>query len=99
MTNPSRASHALLATSALLIPFRPTRRGPLMRPATRKGVAVLSAVTTTAIAAALVLGGGLTGRDTARAATGPALSVDQTVDRHPISPYIYGMNFTDEALA
>ena len=30
---------------------------------------------------------------------GPALSVDASADRHPISPYIYGMNFADEALA
>jgi hypothetical protein len=30
---------------------------------------------------------------------GPALNVDAQADRHPISPYIYGMNFTDEALA
>jgi hypothetical protein len=30
---------------------------------------------------------------------GPALSVDAQADRHPISPYIYGMNFTNEALA
>jgi uncharacterized repeat protein (TIGR01451 family) len=29
---------------------------------------------------------------------GPALSVD-AADRHPISPYIYGMNFCDEDLA
>jgi len=30
---------------------------------------------------------------------GPALHVDMTADRHPISPDIYGMNFADEALA
>ena len=30
---------------------------------------------------------------------GPALSVDAQAVRHPISPYIYGMNFADEALA
>jgi len=30
---------------------------------------------------------------------GPALSVDAQADQHPISPYIYGMNFADEALA
>ena len=30
---------------------------------------------------------------------GPALSIDAQADRHPISPYIYGMNFADEALA
>lgn len=35
----------------------------------------------------------------ARAATGPALSVDAGADQHPISPLIYGMNFADEALA
>jgi hypothetical protein len=35
----------------------------------------------------------------ARAATGPALSVDAGADQHAISPLIYGMNFADEALA
>ncbi len=30
---------------------------------------------------------------------GPALSVNVVMDRKPISPYIYGMNFADEALA
>jgi hypothetical protein len=30
---------------------------------------------------------------------GPALSVDAQADQHPISPYIYGMNFAAEALA
>ncbi len=30
---------------------------------------------------------------------GPALSIDASADRHVISPYIYGMNFADEALA
>ncbi|CAG0937229.1 partial Beta-mannanase/endoglucanase A, partial [Thermoflexales bacterium] len=30
---------------------------------------------------------------------GPALSVDAQADHHPISPYIYGMNFADEDLA
>lgn len=31
--------------------------------------------------------------------TGPALQVNATAGQHPISPYIYGMNFADEALA
>jgi uncharacterized repeat protein (TIGR01451 family) len=31
--------------------------------------------------------------------SGPALGVDAAADRHPISPYIYGMNFSDEDLA
>ncbi len=35
----------------------------------------------------------------AAAAAGPALAVDITAGRHAISPYIYGMNFADEALA
>jgi hypothetical protein len=35
----------------------------------------------------------------AAAATGPALAVDVSADRHPISRDIYGMNFADEALA
>ncbi len=30
---------------------------------------------------------------------GPALTVNATADRHPISPYIYGMNFASEAIA
>ena len=30
---------------------------------------------------------------------GPALHVDAAADRHPISPFIYGMNFADEELA
>lgn len=30
---------------------------------------------------------------------GPALSVDVAADQHPISPYIYGMNYADDALA
>ncbi|MGQ0603437.1 MAG: glycoside hydrolase family 44 protein [Anaerolineales bacterium] len=30
---------------------------------------------------------------------GPTLSVNVALDRKPISPYIYGMNFADEALA
>jgi hypothetical protein len=30
---------------------------------------------------------------------GPALTVNTTADRHPISPYIYGMNFASEAIA
>ncbi|MBE1488627.1 glycoside hydrolase family 44 protein [Plantactinospora soyae] len=35
----------------------------------------------------------------APAEPGPTLEVDLAADRHPISPHIYGMNFTDEALA
>ena len=31
--------------------------------------------------------------------TGPALSVNAGTERHAISPYIYGMNFAEEALA
>jgi len=31
--------------------------------------------------------------------TGPSLDVDLAVNRHPISPYIYGMNFAEEELA
>ncbi len=32
-------------------------------------------------------------------AAGPALSVNVSANRRPISPYIYGLNFADEALA
>jgi len=31
--------------------------------------------------------------------TGPALSVDADADRHPISPYIYGINYASETVA
>ena len=31
--------------------------------------------------------------------SGPALSVELSADVHPISPYIYGMNFANEAIA
>ena len=34
------------------------------------------------------------------ASTGPTLTIDATVSsRHPISPYIYGANYADEATA
>lgn len=45
------------------------------------------------LVAALVLGG------VRRAGAAPSLSVDAGADRHPISPYVYGMNFADEDLA
>lgn len=35
----------------------------------------------------------------ARAADGPALTVDPSASRHAISPYVYGMNFAAEDLA
>ena len=35
----------------------------------------------------------------ATAAPGPALTVDATADKHPISPRIYGLNFADRAVA
>ncbi len=41
----------------------------------------------------------LGGPGSAAAATGPALSVDGTAGRHPISPDIYGLNFADPAFA
>ncbi|WFE37324.1 glycoside hydrolase family 44 protein [Micromonospora sp. WMMD998] len=43
--------------------------------------------------------GGLALPEPALAAAGPALAVDTTAGRHAISPYVYGMNFADEALA
>ncbi|MEV0005835.1 glycoside hydrolase family 44 protein [Micromonospora sp. NPDC050980] len=43
--------------------------------------------------------GGLALPTPAQAAAGPALAVDVTAGRHAISPYVYGMNFADEALA
>ncbi|WP_155359180.1 glycoside hydrolase family 44 protein [Acrocarpospora macrocephala] len=51
-----------------------------------------------ALVAALVVAGNATPA-AAVSAEGPRLSVDLTSGRHPISPYIYGSNFTDEALA
>jgi len=48
------------------------------------------------LAAAL---GGLALPEPALAVAGPALAIDATAGRHSISPYIYGMNFADEALA
>ncbi|MEV5707752.1 glycoside hydrolase family 44 protein [Actinoallomurus sp. NPDC052274] len=51
------------------------------------------------VALAAALGGSVLAARPAQAATGPALSVDTTAARHAISPYIYGMNFADEALA
>jgi hypothetical protein len=47
---------------------------------------------------AIVAGAGVTGVP-AHAADGPALTVDPAAGRHPISRYIYGMNFADASLA
>ncbi len=53
-----------------------------------------------ALTAAIALSIGAAGQVPALAAAdGPALTVDTTTGRHPISPYIYGMNFADETLA
>lgn len=41
----------------------------------------------------------LTMYDDATLSAGPTLSVNVSVNQHPISPTIYGMNFADEALA
>lgn len=35
----------------------------------------------------------------AQADAGPRLTIDPSAGKHPISPHIYGMNFTDETLA
>jgi hypothetical protein len=48
--------------------------------------------------AAIVAGAGVTGVP-AHATDGPALTVDPAAGRHPISRYIYGMNFADPSLA
>ncbi|MEV4843809.1 glycoside hydrolase family 44 protein [Micromonospora matsumotoense] len=57
-------------------------------------------ITTALLPAALAVAlGGLALPQPALAATGPALAVDATAGRHPISPYVYGMNFADAALA
>ena len=40
-----------------------------------------------------------TGGPAAPAASGPLLQVDVASQRHPISPYIYGINFASEAVA
>ncbi|WP_231933576.1 glycoside hydrolase family 44 protein [Micromonospora coxensis] len=63
-------------------------RGKLVRPTT--------ALLPVALAVTL---GGLALPQPAHAAAGPALAVDTTAGRHAISPYVYGMNFADEALA
>jgi hypothetical protein len=47
-----------------------------------------------ALVSSFALGPGL-----AHAETGPALTVEGTEERHPISPYIYGMNFAEPTLA
>jgi hypothetical protein len=59
----------------------------------RRRIALGAAVLTAAAA------GTLAAAAPALAAAGPTLAVDLRADRHPISPHIYGMNFTDEALA
>ena len=59
-----------------------------MRPTT----ALLPVVLATAL-------GGLALPEPALAAAGPALAVNTTAARHQISPYVYGMNFADQALA
>jgi hypothetical protein len=41
----------------------------------------------------------LRSEDTEPAQDGPALNIDVSSDRHPISPYIYGMAYPDQALA
>jgi hypothetical protein len=43
--------------------------------------------------------GGGTPTPTLPPGVGPALSVDAATDRHPISPYVYGMNFASEDVA
>ncbi len=58
----------------------------------------LACVTTTVLLTAAGTAAAMVPPATA-AAAGPILTVDATADRHPISPYIYGMNFADEALA
>src|SRR5688572_5607718 len=56
-----------------------------------------------AVALALAAAGGAVAVTVAlpagAAVAGPALTVELTADRHPISPDVYGMNFADEALA
>ncbi len=47
----------------------------------------------------IALVGGGTPTPTPEPGEGPALSVDAAANVHPISPYIYGMNFADQALA
>ncbi|MBX7247329.1 MAG: hypothetical protein K1X53_17680, partial [Candidatus Sumerlaeaceae bacterium] len=39
------------------------------------------------------------GSPSSSSSSGPALGVNAAASRKPISPYIYGMNFTDESLA
>ncbi|GAA1719309.1 glycoside hydrolase family 44 protein [Nonomuraea bangladeshensis] len=67
-----------------------TRRRRTLRPAATLGVAVSFVVGTLTAQASL---------QPAAAAAGPALSVDLSAPRHPISPDIYGMNGADPAFA
>ena len=52
-------------------------------------------------AACFVFGSSVAGgcRADSLAAVGPNLTVDVTADRHPISPFIYGLAYPDPALA
>ncbi|GII78622.1 endoglucanase [Sphaerisporangium rufum] len=65
-----------------------------MRTKSRVTPAVLAGLVATGIA----LGPGPLSAP-ARAAAGPALTVDATAGRHAISPYVYGMNFAGAELA
>jgi hypothetical protein len=60
-----------------------------------RSLTALATVLATGLVAGLVAAAG----PADAAVQGPAVSVDFTADRHPISPDIYGMNFAEEALA
>ncbi|MFI2227928.1 glycoside hydrolase family 44 protein [Streptomyces fradiae] len=51
------------------------------------------------VALAGIIASGVSPPVTAASAVGPALTVDATAAGHPISPYVYGMNFADQGLA
>ncbi|MET8155686.1 glycoside hydrolase family 44 protein [Sphaerisporangium sp. NPDC005289] len=61
-------------------------------------LAATALLATTGTALPARAAGGAAGTGSA-AEAGPALAVDLSAPTHPISPYVYGMNFTEEALA
>ncbi|MFC4530548.1 glycoside hydrolase family 44 protein [Sphaerisporangium dianthi] len=68
---------------------------------TRLALAVTTLLVTTGTALPAHAAGERPGAQAGRSAAeaGPALTVDLSAPTHPISPHVYGMNFTEEALA
>lgn len=74
---------------------------PVTRPSVRESRMRRTALLPIVVSVLLTAAGGAVVVDPAAASVtrGPAIAVNVTADRRPISPYIYGMNFADEALA